>query len=106
MSTQSDRMEGVAQQVGGKIKEVAGKVLRDDEMVAEGKAKQVEGKAREEAAKATERGKGKIEEAVGGHVELPADLGADEVNGFEARRRGRIASHGEQAADLNAPHVQ
>lgn len=39
-----DRIEGVAKQVKGSIKEVAGKVIGDSKLVADGKADQVAGK--------------------------------------------------------------
>src|SRR5580698_4862870 len=65
MSNESNKGEGMAQQVGGKIKQVVGKVIGNEQMETEGKAKEVEGKARVEAAKAAERTKGKVEEAVG-----------------------------------------
>ncbi len=65
MSNQANRGEGVAEQIGGKIKQGIGKVVGDDAMVAEGQTKEAKGEAREETAKAGERGKGKLEEAVG-----------------------------------------
>ena len=39
-----DRVEGLAKQAGGKIKEAAGKVLGDKKMEGEGKAEKAEGK--------------------------------------------------------------
>ena len=39
-----DRVEGVAEQAKGKVKEVAGKVSGDTKTEAEGKADQVKGK--------------------------------------------------------------
>jgi uncharacterized protein YjbJ (UPF0337 family) len=39
-----DRVEGVAKQAKGKVKEVAGKVTGDTKTEAEGKADQVKGK--------------------------------------------------------------
>jgi uncharacterized protein YjbJ (UPF0337 family) len=39
-----DRVEGVAEQAKGKVKEVAGKVTGDTKTEAEGKADQVKGK--------------------------------------------------------------
>jgi uncharacterized protein YjbJ (UPF0337 family) len=65
MSSESNKGQGVAQQVGGKIKQAVGKVIGNEQMVTEGKAKEVEGKARVEGAKAAERSKGKVEETVG-----------------------------------------
>jgi uncharacterized protein YjbJ (UPF0337 family) len=65
MSNESNKGQGAAQQVGGRIKAGIGKLIGNEQMEAEGKAKALEGKAREESAKAAERGKGKIEEVVG-----------------------------------------
>jgi uncharacterized protein YjbJ (UPF0337 family) len=65
MSHTSDKGEGIAQQVGGKIKRAVGHVIGDDEMETEGEAKELEGKVRVEGAKAAERTKGKVEEVVG-----------------------------------------
>ena len=41
-----DRVEGAAENVGGKIKAGVGKALGDSKMEAEGKADQVKGKAK------------------------------------------------------------
>jgi uncharacterized protein YjbJ (UPF0337 family) len=41
-----DRIEGMAQQGKGKMKETAGKVLGDEKLKAEGKMDKVEGKVR------------------------------------------------------------
>ncbi len=65
MSNQSEKGQGVAEQIGGKIKQGVGKVIGNEQMEAEGHAKELEGKSREEAAKAAERVKGKVEEVVG-----------------------------------------
>jgi uncharacterized protein YjbJ (UPF0337 family) len=65
MSNQANRGEGIAEQVGGKIKQGVGHVIGNEQMVAEGKAKEAKGEAREEAAKAAERTKGKLEEIKG-----------------------------------------
>lgn len=40
----TDRIEGAAKNIGGKIKEAAGKVTGDEKLKAEGRADQVEGK--------------------------------------------------------------
>jgi uncharacterized protein YjbJ (UPF0337 family) len=40
----SDRIEGAAKNLGGKIKEAAGKVTGDEKLKAEGRADQVAGK--------------------------------------------------------------
>jgi uncharacterized protein YjbJ (UPF0337 family) len=65
MSNQSEKSEGVAEQMGGKIKKGIGKLVGDDQLHAEGTAKQLKGEARVETAKSAERGKGKVEELVG-----------------------------------------
>jgi len=65
MGNVSNRSEGVAEQVGGKIKQGIGKVIGNEQMEAEGKAKELKGEAREESAKAAERSKGKVEEVTG-----------------------------------------
>ena len=65
MSNESQKGEGVAQQIGGKIKAGIGKIVGDDVMQAEGEAKHAEGVAREESAKAAERAKGAVEKVVG-----------------------------------------
>ena len=65
MGTVANRGEGIAEQIGGKIKEGIGKVLGNEQMQAEGRAKELKGEAREESAKAGERTKGKVEEVTG-----------------------------------------
>ncbi|MHB8877183.1 MAG: CsbD family protein [Myxococcaceae bacterium] len=65
MSNQSNRAEGVAEELGGKIKNVVGKVIGNEQMEAEGKLKALKGKGKQELAKGAERAKGKIEEVVG-----------------------------------------
>jgi uncharacterized protein YjbJ (UPF0337 family) len=47
MSNESNKSEGVAQQVGGKIKHGIGKLIGNEQMEAEGKAKELEGEARQ-----------------------------------------------------------
>ncbi|HEX7670947.1 MAG TPA: CsbD family protein, partial [Polyangiaceae bacterium] len=65
MSNASKRIEGTAEEIGGKVKGTIGKLIGNDRLRAEGKVKELEGKATKEAAKSAERGKGKIEEVVG-----------------------------------------
>ncbi|HVH46478.1 MAG TPA: CsbD family protein [Labilithrix sp.] len=65
MGNAANRGEGIAEQVGGKIKQGVGKVIGNEQMQAEGKAKELKGEAREESAKAAERTKGKVEEVAG-----------------------------------------
>jgi uncharacterized protein YjbJ (UPF0337 family) len=96
MSNESQKGEGKAQQLGGKIKAGIGRIVGDDVMEAEGRAKEAEGVAREEGAKAAERAKGAVEKAVGavknrvGHVidneKMAAEGKIKELKG-EARER-------------------
>lgn len=96
MSNQANRSEGVAEQIGGKIKKGIGRAIGNEQMEAEGKAKELKGEAREESAKAAERGKGKVEEVTGaiknriGHVidneQMQAEGKARELKG-EARQK-------------------
>jgi uncharacterized protein YjbJ (UPF0337 family) len=80
MSNASKRGEGVAEEIGGKIKKVAGKVIGDDQMEAEGLVKEKKGEAKQEAAKAAERTKGKVEEIVGAvKNRVGAVVGSDEM---------------------------
>ena len=64
-TNESNKAEGVAEQIGGKIKNVAGNLIGNDQMAAEGKAKELGGQAKVEGAKAAERGQGKLDEVVG-----------------------------------------
>ncbi len=99
MSNQSNKAEGVAQQVGGKIKGAIGKVIGNEQMEAEGKAKALEGEAREKSAKGAERVKGKIEKVVGavknriGHViddeKMAAEGKATELKGEKRENSNR-----------------
>jgi uncharacterized protein YjbJ (UPF0337 family) len=65
MSNASNRGEGKAEEIGGKIKGAIGAAIGDEQMEAEGRAKELKGAAQKEQAKAAERGKGKVEEVVG-----------------------------------------
>ena len=65
MSNESQRAEGFAEEIGGKIKKTIGKVIGNEQMEAEGKLKEEKGDAQQEAAKAAERTKGKAQEIVG-----------------------------------------
>ena len=96
MSNASDRGEGEAQKLGGKIKKGIGKVLGNEQMEAEGAAKELEGESRVEFAKVKERVKGSVEEVAGaiknrvGHVidnaQMAAEGKAKELKG-EARQK-------------------
>ncbi len=65
MSSVSNRGEGIAEKIGGKLKKTIGKLIGNPRMQAEGKAKETEGAIREESAKAAERAKGATERATG-----------------------------------------
>jgi uncharacterized protein YjbJ (UPF0337 family) len=65
MSNKTQKSEGKAEEIGGKLKNLAGKVIGNEQMEAEGKAKELGGKAKQQTAKAAERTKGKTEELVG-----------------------------------------
>jgi uncharacterized protein YjbJ (UPF0337 family) len=65
MSNTGKRIEGAAEELGGKIKGGVGKLIGNEQMEAEGKVAELKGEAKQEAAKAGERVKGAAEE-VGG----------------------------------------
>ncbi|WP_437571280.1 CsbD family protein [Sorangium sp. So ce542] len=65
MSNESDRNEGAAEEMGGKLKKGLGKLLGDEQMEAEGRAKELKGRVQQEDAKADERARGALEEAAG-----------------------------------------
>ena len=58
MSNEKNRAEGVAEEIGGKIKGGVGSLIGNEQMEAEGKAKELQGQARQEEAKAAERVEG------------------------------------------------
>lgn len=101
MSNASKRGEGVAEEVGGKIKKGVGKLLGNEQLEAEGEAKALQGKAKQETAKAAERTKGKVEEVVGatknrvgaliGNRQMQAEGKAKELKG-EARQKANRQS--------------
>lgn len=96
MGSIAKRGEGIAEQVGGKIKEGVGKVTGSEQMQAEGAAQEAKGEAHEEAAKAGERAQGATEELAGtlknragaliGNEQLQAEGKAKELEG-EARQK-------------------
>ena len=51
MKNQTRRAEGVAEEIGGKIKKTVGKVIGNQQMQAEGKVKELTGQARQAANK-------------------------------------------------------
>ena len=46
-TNESNKAEGVAEQIGGKIKNLAGNLVGNDQMAAEGKAKELGGIAKQ-----------------------------------------------------------
>ena len=64
MSNQSQRGEGAAQKLGGKIKKNIGAIIGDTDG-GRSATKELEGETREEAAKAAERSKGAVEQVTG-----------------------------------------
>jgi uncharacterized protein YjbJ (UPF0337 family) len=99
MGNIANKHEGVAEQIGGKIKQGIGKLTGNERVEAEGRAKELRGEAREESAKAAERTKGTFEELKGavknrvGHViddeEMAAEGKAEELRGEERQRDNR-----------------
>jgi uncharacterized protein YjbJ (UPF0337 family) len=65
MGNATNRGEGAAERLGGKIKAGIGKLIGNERMEAEGRAQELRGTAKEEAAKAGERAKGKVDEVMG-----------------------------------------
>ena len=65
MSTDSKRSEGVAEEIGGKVKGAIGSLIGNEQMEAEGDAKALAGEAKQEAAKAAGRSEGRIDEIAG-----------------------------------------
>lgn len=49
MSNASNRSEGIAEELGGKIKKTIGAAIGNEQMEAEGKARELKGEAREKA---------------------------------------------------------
>ena len=65
MSNTGKRIEGAAEELGGKIKKGVGSLIGNEQMEAEGRVTELKGEAKQEAAKAGERVKGAVEEAGG-----------------------------------------
>lgn len=90
-SNTTQKIEGAAKQVAGKVQNKVGKLVGNRKMEAEGKAKELAGKARKDAAKTAERAKGELEELKGnikgaagkavGNERLQAEGKADELEG-------------------------
>jgi uncharacterized protein YjbJ (UPF0337 family) len=65
MRNDSKRVEGVAEELGGKIRGGFGKLIGNKQMEASGKACELEGAAKQQAAKAAECVQGKMVKFVG-----------------------------------------
>ena len=65
MSNTGQRIEGAAEELGGKIKKGVGHAIGNEQMEAEGRVTELKGEAKQAAAKAGERVKGAAEQ-VGG----------------------------------------
>ena len=52
MGSATDKVKGVANQVGGKVKEGVGKAIGNEQMQAEGMAQQVKGKTQQKIGEA------------------------------------------------------
>ncbi|HEU4407618.1 MAG TPA: CsbD family protein [Polyangiaceae bacterium] len=99
MSNESNRDEGAARELGGKIKKGIGNLLGDDKMAAEGKLREVEGATQKEEAKAAERDKGEMQ-ALGGAIKnrvgqilgndkMAAEGKVKELEGEQRQKRNR-----------------
>ena len=65
MSNAGKRVEGAAEELGGKIKKGVGSLIGNEQMEAEGHVTELKGEAKQATAKAAERVKGAVEEASG-----------------------------------------
>ena len=65
MSNTGKRIEGAAEELGGKIKKGIGHAIGNEQMEAEGRVTELKGEAKQEAAKAGERVKGAVDEGMG-----------------------------------------
>jgi uncharacterized protein YjbJ (UPF0337 family) len=99
MDNSSERSEGAAEELGGKIKKGLGQLVGDDELELEGQAREIRGRTRQEAAKADERSKGKGEELKGavknrigaliGNDRMQAEGKAKELQGVARQKANR-----------------
>jgi uncharacterized protein YjbJ (UPF0337 family) len=85
----ANKHEGIADQVGGKIKAVIGKLIGSGRMRAEGEAQILKGKAREEAAKAVDV------------VKETAEVAKEKIDEAKAAVKNRVG-----AAGGASPHVE
>lgn len=65
MSKMTSRIQGIADQAGGKIKKTVGQAIGNEQMQLEGQATELKGKAEQAAAKAAQRTKGAVEQVTG-----------------------------------------
>lgn len=96
MSNTTKRIEGAAQELGGKVKKGIGEAIGNEQMQAEGKATELKGQGKQEAAKAAERVKGTVEQVAGtvknkvgnliGNEQMEVEGKAKELKG-EAREK-------------------
>jgi uncharacterized protein YjbJ (UPF0337 family) len=97
MSNTSKRIEGAAEELGGRVKSTVGALLGNEQMQAEGHAQAAKGKLKQEAAKAAERVTGAVEEVTGtikktagallGNEQMQAEGALKEVKG-QTRQQG------------------
>jgi uncharacterized protein YjbJ (UPF0337 family) len=66
MNLQSKRLEGAAEEFGGKLKNAVGKLTGNKEMQVTGKAHELKGKVKQKAAKAAKRAKDSVEKVMNG----------------------------------------
>ncbi len=81
MRNETQRSEGAAERLGGKIKKGIGRALGNERMTAEGRARELKGTTKEESAKASERTKGKIEQLTGAMKNRVGHPGGQRANG-------------------------
>jgi len=96
MSNASEKSEGTAQKLGGKLKKGVGRLLGNRRMEAEGRGEELKGRARVATAKTSERARGKVERLAGaaknrvgrviGNERMIAEGKAKELKG-EARQK-------------------
>jgi len=65
MGTHSKRVEGAAEELGGKLKGKFGKLIGNEQMQVEGKLTELKGMAKQAAAKGADRALGGIERMIG-----------------------------------------
>jgi uncharacterized protein YjbJ (UPF0337 family) len=92
MGDTRDRIEGTAEELGGRMKKNLGEALEDPELAAEGAATEAKGAGQKELAKSKARLKGALEEA-GGAVKKTVGRAIDneqmEVEGKAKELKGQ-----------------